>query len=265
MSSFIPPPSPSYSTFPSPRVTEDSDEDKINPTIEIPGSDGSNAGDNDNTMGTTSPSRSPSFVQPITFSTVIENDHNTINRFAGRLTRAKTASDRAHLLREVTWRLVRHDVSEDLVMRPAFIAQLGEQGEHMAEHDRADHDRAKNELLALFADGPSAPHFATVLDRLFAELLEHMRLESGEQIPALERMLDLHESQRLGKEYIRTQSLTPELELADERGVKVRVWKDVEDYARTDLARFKEIYARMCEEQNRNGRPRPTNGKHHKL
>jgi len=35
-------------------------------------------------------------------------------------------------------------------MRPAFVVQLGEEGQHMADHDRQDHDKAKNELLALF-------------------------------------------------------------------------------------------------------------------
>lgn len=238
----------------------DSDDNKIDPVTEV---DKDN--DNNQNIAMASSSPSPSHEQPITFSTVIDTDHSNINRIAGRLRRSKTSSERAHLLREVTWRLVRHDVSEDLVMRPAFIAQLGEQGEHMAEHDRADHDRAKNELLALFEADPDAPQFIPVLDRLFAELLEHMRVESGDQIPALERMLDLHESQRLGKEYIRTQVLTPELELIDERGVQVRVWKDVEDYARTDLSRFKDIYARVCEEQSRTGRAGHRTEKNYKL
>lgn len=185
---------------------------------------------------------SPAFDPPITFSTVIDTDHHTINRFAGRLKRAKTSADRALLLAEVLWRLVRHDVSEDIVMRPAFVVHLGEEGERMAEHDRTDHDRAKSELLALFEAGPDAPDFMQVVDRLFAELLEHMRTESGEQIPALERMLDPLESQRLGREYMKTQVLTPDLVLEDGRGQRRRVWRDVEDYAKTDLARFRDIY-----------------------
>ncbi|KAK5223537.1 hypothetical protein LTR47_007569 [Exophiala xenobiotica] len=193
---------------------------------------------------------SPSFDPPITFSTVIDSDHNTINRFAGHLKRARTSADRVHLLREVTWRLVRHDVSEDIVMRPAFVAHLGDEGERMAEHDRTDHDRAKIELLALFGTGqPDAPDFMQRIDRLFAELLEHMRTESGDQIPALERMLDPLESQRLGREYMKTQVLAPDLVLSDEHsGQMRRVWRDVEEYARTDLARFRDIYERVTKE-----------------
>ncbi|EXJ89492.1 hypothetical protein A1O3_02559 [Capronia epimyces CBS 606.96] len=201
---------------------------------------------------------------PITFSRVINDDHNAINRYAGRLKRARTASDRARLLREVTWRLVRHDVSEDLVMRPAFVEHLGAEGQQMAEHDRTEHERAKSQLLAL-ADVPfESADFDVVLDRLFADLLEHMRVESGEQIPSLERLLDPLESQRLGREYMKSQVLTPELEWPASRispspspspgGIKRRrVWVDIDDYARSDLARFRDIYAQLTDEQTEMG------------
>ncbi|EXJ95439.1 hypothetical protein A1O1_00560 [Capronia coronata CBS 617.96] len=223
----------------------------------------------------------PAYDAPITFSTVIDDDHNAINWGAGRLKRARTPSERARLLREVTWLLVRHDVSEDLVMRPAFIEHLGEVGVQMAEHDRSDHERAKVELLALFdrvrlvESDCSTPidtdtdtdtdtttsskanavldfdEFDMVIEKLFADLLEHMKVESGEQIPALERILDPLESQRLGREYMKTQVLTPDLEIVDKSDglTKRKVWRDVEDYARTDLAGFKEIYDRLTEDQ----------------
>lgn len=196
---------------------------------------------------------SPAYDPPVTFSTVIDDDHNSINRYAGRLRKARTPQDRARLLQEVTWRLVRHDVSEDLVMRPAFIDHLGEVGHQMAEHDRSDHDRAKTELLALFDLSLDGAGFIAVIDKLFAELLEHMKIESGEQIPALERILHPHESQRLGQEYMKTQVLTPDLEMVGEDGVRRRVWRDVEDYARTDLARFKEIWTQLSHDHLMSG------------
>ncbi|KEF60104.1 uncharacterized protein A1O9_04954 [Exophiala aquamarina CBS 119918] len=184
----------------------------------------------------------PAYSSPPTFSAIIEQDHNNINKYAGRLKKARTAADRGRLLLEVTWRLVRHDVSEDIVMRPAFIQQLGDEGREMAEHDRTDHDHARLELLALFDLSLESDGFPSVIDKLFAELLEHMKVESGEQIPRLEGMLDLFESQRLGREYLRTQILTPDLEYLDSEGVGRRMWRDVEDYARTELARFREIW-----------------------
>lgn len=194
----------------------------------------------------------PSFNPPVTFSAVIDDDHNTINRYAGRLKKAKTIQDRIRLLKQVTWRLVRHDVSEDLVMRPAFIAHLGAEGAQMAEHDRQDHERAKSELLGLFGSGVvDGPEFVAKVDALFAELREHMKVESGEQIPTLERMLGPFESRRLGSEYIKTLVLTPDLEMVDlDTGLRKRVWSSIEEYVRTDLAGFRAVWERLTEEQS---------------
>lgn len=198
--------------------------------------------DSQSTMAAHSSASTPAYSSPPTFSAIIEQDHNNINKYAGRLKKARTPAERGRSLLEVTWRLVRHDVSEDIVMRPAFIQQLGEEGREMAEHDRTDHEHARLELLALFDLSLESDDFPNVIDKLFAELLEHMKVESGEQIPRLESMLDLFESQRLGREYIRTQILTPDLEYLDRDGVRRRMWIDAEDYARTELARFKEIW-----------------------
>lgn len=194
------------------------------------------------TSTSTSTIPTPTYHSPPTFSSIIEQDHNNINKHAGRLSKARTASERGRLLLDVTWRLVRHDVSEDIVMRPAFIQQLGDEGRDMAEHDRSDHDRAKQELLAVFALSLDSDDFPAVINRLFADLLEHMKVESGEQIPRLESMLDPFESQRLGREYIRTQILTPDLQYLDGNGMRRKMFTDVEDYVRTDLSRFREIW-----------------------
>jgi hypothetical protein len=64
----------------------------------------------------------------------------------------------------------------------------------------------------------------------------------------LERLLDPSESRRLGQEYMKTQVLVPELEVWGDDGVKRRVWRGVEDYARTDLSRFKEIWEQLTHE-----------------
>ncbi|KAK4946914.1 hypothetical protein LTR10_014056 [Elasticomyces elasticus] len=186
----------------------------------------------------------------ISFSIVIEDDHRTINRYAARLKKAKTSQDRTRLLGEVTWRMVRHDISEEIIMRPALIAHLGATGEQMAEHDRLDHERARIELMALFKAGVDEPDFLPRVNTLMAELHEHMRTESGEQIPALEAMLGPSESQRLGREYIKTFALAPELEMLDSAaGFKRRVWAGVKEYASMDSAGFRAVWENLTDEQ----------------
>ena len=146
--------------------------------------------------------------------------------------------------------MIRHDVSEELIMRPAFISQLGEAGAHMAEHDQLDHERARTELMALFRSGVDEPDFLPRVNALMAELHEHMRTESGEQIPVLEAMLGPSESLRLGREYVRTFALSPDLEKLDPAtGLKRRVWASVQEYASMDSAAFRAVWESLTEEQ----------------
>jgi hypothetical protein len=84
--------------------------------------------------------------------------------------------------------------------------------------------------------------FRAKVEALFGELLEHMRIESGEQIPRLEALLDGEESRRLGREYVKTQVLGPDLMVEGPGWRRRRVWRDVEDYVGTDLRRFREVW-----------------------
>ncbi|RVX72550.1 hypothetical protein B0A52_03740 [Exophiala mesophila] len=188
---------------------------------------------------TTTPATRPDRT---TFSTVIDADHSTINQFAALLKRARTPEERSRLILEVAWRLVRHDFSEEMVMRPAFITHLGQEGQEMAEHDRKDHTAARKELLDLFDSGLDLNEFPTRIGDLFAELAEHMKVESGQYVPKLEQLLNGSESQRLGWEYLHTQILTPQIEYLDSNGKRTRLWKSAEDYVRSEPNRFLDIW-----------------------
>ena len=60
---------------------------------------------------------------------------------------------------------------------------------------------------------------------LMKDLTEHMKSESGTNVPRLESVLGNGESEELGRQYLRTKVLKPDLELQG-----IRVWKDVSDY-----------------------------------
>ncbi|KAI9869622.1 MAG: hypothetical protein M1823_009009, partial [Watsoniomyces obsoletus] len=87
-------------------------------------------------------------------------------------------------------------------MRPAFARYLGREGEEMGDHDRKDHEHARAELVDLYTAFETLPIDVTaagtsthentasqlkVLARryktLMTELAEHMKIESGQQIP----------------------------------------------------------------------------------
>lgn len=119
------------------------------------------------------------------------------------------------LLLEMTWRLIRHDLSEDLVMRPAFSTYLGHKGLEMATHDHSDHTHIRQVLLDLIATNPDfnneTDRVRTInaLTTLFDDLSQHMAVESGQYIPTLAEAITPETSHRLAREYASTLFMTP--------------------------------------------------------
>jgi hypothetical protein len=172
------------------------------------------------------------------FTTIIDLDHSAINTAAIsllNLLRTPPPPSPAHAaslrqaqlsaLQHLTYRLIRHDLSEELIMRPAFIAYMGPQlGTLAAEHDRQDHEHARLVLLELYRNFSScALHDTERMAQLTAqfralmgELAEHMKRESGEEMPALERGLGRSESEELGRRYQETLVVEPGLVLGND-------------------------------------------------
>jgi hypothetical protein len=233
---------------------------------------------------------------PPSFTSIIDADHAAINTAAQRLAHAlrdltlttpPTPTNHSRqtiltLLHDVTWRLIRHDLSEDIVMRPAFTQHMGAAGLLAAQHDRDDHDRARLTLLELY-DGfstalsstststPSSSSSSSSHDTsppqtqtiqalttrylsLMRDLAEHMRRESGEELPDLERRLGREQSVELGQRYAETLVVTPDLVLrdsagggdGDERGC---VWAGVGDYVRADKGTLLAVWEEVCRER----------------
>ncbi|RMZ81698.1 hypothetical protein DV737_g2435, partial [Chaetothyriales sp. CBS 132003] len=180
----------------------------------------------------------PAPPPPRSFSAVINQDHLQINSLSvqfGKLLSPKLPQtpelrqQRLTQLHTLAWRLVRHDLSEDLIMRPAFEQYLGEEGKAMSDHDRQDHEQARNELLRLYAAFERLPlsdltRLAVLRKQyaaLMADLAEHMKTESGEDIPRLEAVMGRAESEELGRRYLKTMVMEPGLRIAGRR-----VWSD---------------------------------------
>ena len=141
-------------------------------------------------------------------------------------------------------------------MRPAFTHYLGDEGKAMGEHDREDHDHARKELLSLYTafealslddmDG-----FRKLRQRyvdLMTELTDHMKTESGTDIPRLESILGKAESEELGRRYIRTQVLGPDMTIQGRK-----VWNDVSEYVNETAEGFWKVWHRVEAEEAKRG------------
>ncbi|RMD44709.1 hypothetical protein DV735_g445, partial [Chaetothyriales sp. CBS 134920] len=154
-------------------------------------------------------------------------------------------------LHTLAWRLVRHDLSEDLVLRPAFEQYLGAAGKAMSNHDRADHERARVELLRLCGENEYAARLEVLRQRyavLMAGLAEHMRSESGEDIPRLEAAMGPAQSVELGRRYLETMVVQPELQIAG-----ARVWPDVGAYLTAGLQGLRSVWTQVLLDRERRG------------
>ncbi|RMZ80998.1 hypothetical protein DV738_g2524, partial [Chaetothyriales sp. CBS 135597] len=138
-------------------------------------------------------------------------------------------------------------------MRPAFEKHLGAAGKAMGDRDRADHERARVELVQLYAafealaPPPPPPMGDMMTSRLAAlrerylilmeDLAGHMRSESGEDIPRLEAAMGRAESEELARRYVETMVVQPGLRIAGRS-----VWPDVAAYLATGLQGLRRVW-----------------------
>lgn len=203
-----------------------------------------------------------------TFRQIIDADHSAINRIAGRIrkilasaTPASSLAELNSLLLEITWRLIRHDFSEDIVMRPAFASVLGQSGVAAVQRDRADHAGGRDMLLNIMkelervGEDLKAEKLVTVVRMVtetFDELGEHMRVESGEVLPHFESVISRDMSMKLAREYMDTLVITPSLtrRAHDDEGPdrQVAFRGGVKEYIHTPVTQLREVYARILEE-----------------
>ena len=84
---------------------------------------------------------------------------------------------------------------------------------------------------------------ASVFGALMRELKEHMREESGREVPMLEAVLRREESWSLAQRYQETMVLGPELVVGGKR-----VWRDVGEYIMSDRGYFHCVWQRYVQE-----------------
>lgn len=209
---------------------------------------------------------------PFTFLDIIDADHLAINRLAGKIRKVLASEDvysrlseLNSLLLEVAWRLVRHDFSEDIVMRPAFASVLGDRGVEMVERDRADHASGREVILAILREldlttgedikerrQERLANVAEMVTAAFDELGEHMKVESGEVLPHFESVISADLSAKLARQYADTLLMTPSLTrrtTETEGQLREAVFPGgIDQYIRTPLAELKQSYRSILDD-----------------
>ncbi|WWC63099.1 uncharacterized protein I303_105698 [Kwoniella dejecticola CBS 10117] len=143
-----------------------------------------------------------------TISKILEEEHKDLEKYYHNIMDASSDDEQVRWQNQFTWELTRHSIGEELIVYPAFEKYLSE-GKAMTDKDREEHQRAKELLYTFQGLKPDQPEFADTLQKIWEELLQHMKEEMREDMPTLEKALPDGESINLANEFLRTKNFVP--------------------------------------------------------
>jgi len=140
----------------------------------------------------------------------IKEDHDELREFHQKYLDAKSNNEeREKWANQFRWELARHSVGEEIVWYPELERVLGAEGKKAADHDRAEHQKSKEDLAKLETLSVSDPQFAIVFAKLFKDLEHHMEEEERDDLPKFEAKITDEDSARISKSFERTKKFVP--------------------------------------------------------
>ncbi|WVR07338.1 hypothetical protein IAU60_004379 [Kwoniella sp. DSM 27419] len=143
-----------------------------------------------------------------TVSEVITHDHRELEEFYTQIIESTDEDTKVRYQNQFTWELARHSIGEELVVYPAMEKYIPN-GKELADHDRAEHQKAKELLYKFQQLSPSNPEFESTLRTLWKDLTEHIKEEEERDLPQLEKALGRDESKELAASFQRTKKFVP--------------------------------------------------------
>ncbi|KAI1263993.1 hypothetical protein F5Y18DRAFT_93137 [Xylariaceae sp. FL1019] len=153
-------------------------------------------------------------ANPATMATVsdaVTKDHRELKDYYNEVVSSDDPDHKQRYGNQFVWELARHAVGEELVIYPAFEDYLGAKGKEMAEEDRAEHRRVKEELKEFQKMDSTQPEFEPKLKKIWSILSDHIDGEEKNDLPALEDALkdDPGQSEDLAASFESTKAFAP--------------------------------------------------------
>ncbi|ROR46980.1 hemerythrin domain-containing protein [Kitasatospora cineracea] len=139
----------------------------------------------------------------------LTTDHREVEEMFGRI-KATTGGGQElrDLIDEVTIELVRHSVAEEQYLYPA-VREHVPGGGPLADKELQDHERVEEILKELEGADPDDPRTGPLLQRLMAEVTEHVRDEEDHLFPMLRQSCSAEALDDLGDKIRRAKSMAP--------------------------------------------------------
>ncbi|KAK0755998.1 hypothetical protein N5P37_011275 [Trichoderma harzianum] len=141
-------------------------------------------------------------------SDVIIKDHRDLEDYYNRITQSSDLDEQTRFQNQFVWQLARHSIGEELVVYP-LLETLPDNGHQIAEKDREQHQKVKEQLFEFQKLSAENPNFLPTLKSLYTDLKQHMKEEEAEDLLKLEQTLSKAESEKLSKSFERTKMFVP--------------------------------------------------------
>lgn len=147
-------------------------------------------------------------ADPVTLSDAVKQDHRDLEEAYNRILGAPNDDEKTRWQNQFVWELARHSIGEELVVYPQFEKKLPN-GKQMADKDRKEHMAVKEHLYKFQKLKVKDPEFEPTLKALWGDLIQHIKEEEEEDMPALEKALGRDASAELKGSFIRTKKFVP--------------------------------------------------------
>ncbi|KAI9930557.1 hypothetical protein ASPWEDRAFT_108292 [Aspergillus wentii DTO 134E9] len=140
-------------------------------------------------------------------SDLIQQDHRDLVSFYNHIINSSDQDEKVRYQNRFTWELARHSISEELVLYPAFEKHV-ENGVAVADRDRREHQRVKEQLEAFYNMAPSSPSFLPTIKGLMKDFSRHIEEETTD-VWKLEDALSEEDSKGLAESFGKTKVFVP--------------------------------------------------------
>ncbi|KAJ5803699.1 uncharacterized protein N7518_000002 [Penicillium psychrosexuale] len=141
-------------------------------------------------------------------SNAMKKDHREIESYYDKIINASDKDEQTRFQNLFTWELARHSIGEELVVYPIF-EKLLPGGVEMANKDRKEHLKVKEQLKVFQNMTPSDLKFIPTIKELMENLSEHIKEEENDDLPKLEAALSEEDSESYAKSFGRTKMFVP--------------------------------------------------------
>jgi len=137
----------------------------------------------------------------------IKKDHRELEEAYHKYKSAPNMEEGKKWFNQFLWEICRHSVAEEVIMYN-MLESIDDYGKQLSEESREGHRKLKVMLEDLRKEKNDA-EFDRKFDAVYKELMDHIKLEEGEDLPYLQKNISLEKRQAAARVFAMKKNLVP--------------------------------------------------------